>query len=127
IGYWILIQECPRELADAIELARREGLSLLECERRITGATHAEIGAYLLGLWGLPYAIVEAVALHHTPTAVKPHGYDLVGALAVSHALLDPANGFAIVAPTKPDAGVNADYLAGLNAPFDWQTAQARV
>ncbi len=29
-----------------------EGLPLLECERRITGATHAEIGAYLLGLVG---------------------------------------------------------------------------
>jgi HD-like signal output (HDOD) protein len=127
IGYWILIQECPKELAGALKLARDEGLSLLECERRITGATHAEIGAYLLGLWGLPYAIVEAVALHHTPTAVTPHGYDLVGALAVSHALIDPANGFAIVAPTQPDACVNANYLASLNAPFDWKTAEARV
>jgi HD-like signal output (HDOD) protein/ActR/RegA family two-component response regulator len=127
IGYWILVQECPKELADALKLARAEGLSLLECERRVTGATHAEIGAYLLGLWGLPYAIVEAVALHHTPTAVTPHGYDLVGALAVSHALLDPANAFAIVAATEPDACVNPDYLASLNAPFDWQTAQVRV
>jgi hypothetical protein len=81
----------------------------------------------LLGLWGLPYAIVEAVALHHTPTAVTPHGYDLVGALAVSHALIDPASGFAIVAPTQPDMVVNANYLASLNAPFDWQAAEARV
>jgi HD-like signal output (HDOD) protein/ActR/RegA family two-component response regulator len=127
IGYWILIQECPKELAAALKLARVESLPLVECERRITGATHSEIGAYLLGLWGLPYAIVEAVALHHTPTAVTPHGYDLVGALAVSHALIDPANSFAIVAPTDSDARVNADYLASLNAPFDWQTAQARV
>ncbi len=31
------------------------------------GATHAEIGAYVLGLWGLPSPIVEAVAYHHTP------------------------------------------------------------
>jgi HD-like signal output (HDOD) protein len=91
------------------------------------GATHAEIGAYLLGLWGLPYAIVEAVALHHTPTAVTPHGYDLVGALAVSHALIDPANAFAILAPTQPDEDINAEYLASLKAPFDWQAARARV
>jgi HD-like signal output (HDOD) protein len=127
IGYWILIQECPKELASALQMARAEGLPLVDCERRITGATHAEIGAYLLGLWGLPYTIVEAVALHHSPKAVTPHGYDLVGALAVSHALLDPGNAFAIVAPTQPEASVNAEYLAGLNAPFDWQTAQARV
>jgi HD-like signal output (HDOD) protein/ActR/RegA family two-component response regulator len=127
IGYWILIQECPRELADAIELARREGLSLLECERRITGATHAEIGAYLLGLWGLPYAVVEAVALHHTPKAVTPHGYDLVGALAVSHSLLDAANAYAIFPASRPDDAVDASYLASLSAPFDLQAAQGRV
>jgi hypothetical protein len=65
--------------------------------------------------------------LHHTPTAVSPHGYDLIGALAVSHALIDPANAYAIVAPTQPDMSVNAEYLAGLNAPFDWQAAAARV
>jgi HD-like signal output (HDOD) protein len=127
IGYWILVQECPRELASAIELSRNEGLSLVESERRITGATHAEIGAYLLGLWGLPYAIVEAVALHHTPKAVTPHGYDLVGALAVSHSLIDSANAFAIFPALQPDHSLDAAYLASLNAPFDWQSAQTRV
>jgi HD-like signal output (HDOD) protein len=127
IGYWILVQECPQDLAKALELSRAERLPLLECERRITGATHAEIGAYLLGLWGLPYAIVEAVALHHTPKAVTTHGYDLLGALAVSHALLDPANAYAIIPPSQPELSVDANYLAGLNAPFDWQGAQTRV
>ena len=29
--------------------------------------THAEVGAFLLGLWGLPFRIVEAVANHHCP------------------------------------------------------------
>lgn len=127
IGYWILIQECPEELGRAIELARAEDLPLVECERRITGASHAEIGAYLLGLWGLPYSIIEAVALHHTPGSVTPHGYDLVGALAVSHALLDAANAHGILAAAPPDQGVNAEYLASLQAPFDWQEAQSRV
>ena len=31
------------------------------------GASHAQVGAYLLGLWGLPDIIVEGVALHHSP------------------------------------------------------------
>jgi HD-like signal output (HDOD) protein/ActR/RegA family two-component response regulator len=127
IGYWILIQECPEELVRAIELARAEDLPLVECERRITGASHAEVGAYLLGLWGLPYSIIEAVALHHTPGSVTPHGYDLVGALAVSHALLDAANAHGILAAAPPDQAVNAEYLASLQAPFDWQEAQNRV
>jgi HD-like signal output (HDOD) protein len=127
LGYWILIQECPQELAAAIELARAEGLPLVECERRITGATHAEIGAYLLGLWGLPHSIVEAVALHHTPRAITPHGYDLVGALAVSHAMLEPQSAFAIIGGAHSEEGVDAGYLAELHAPFDWADAQARV
>lgn len=33
-------------------------------------AHHAEVGAYLLGLWGFPNPIVEAVAFHHSPSLV---------------------------------------------------------
>ena len=132
IGYWVLIQECPNELAQAIELSRSQHLPLFECERRTTGATHAQIGAYLLGLWGLPYAIVEAVALHHTPLAVTPHGYDLLGALAVSHALLESQDAHALFGADTPDhgtaqPGVDAAYLAAVRAPFDWQEAERRV
>ena len=91
------------------------------------GLTHAEVGAYLLGLWGLPDPIVEAVALHHTPASVVAHEFDLLGALAVSHALLEPGSGHAIPAVGEQDPGVNESYLATLSAPFDWQEAQRRV
>ncbi|MEA3134702.1 MAG: hypothetical protein QOG17_2548, partial [Gammaproteobacteria bacterium] len=127
IGYWILVQECPGELARALEAARLGSLPLYECERRVIGATHAEIGGYLLGLWGLPYSIVEAVALHHTPATVTPHGYDLLGALAVAHALLDPANAHALTVNGAADPGVGAAFLTSLNAPFDWDEAKRRV
>jgi len=127
IGYWLLVQECPDELTRALELARETHLPLFECERQTTGATHAQIGAYLLGLWGLPYSIVEAVALHHTPTAITPLGYDLLGALAVSHALLEPVTAHALVAPGEANPSVDAAYFASLTAPFDWDEAQRRV
>lgn len=127
IGYWILAQECPDQLGQALELSRSRDLPLFECERLTTGATHAEVGAYLLGLWGLPYSIVEAVALHHTPTNIIPDGYDLLGALAVSHALLAPEGAHALSASGSAGPGVDARYLAGLNAPFDWDEAQRRV
>ena len=39
-----------------------------EVERQELGATHADIGAYLLGLWGLGDPILEAVAFHHHPS-----------------------------------------------------------
>jgi putative nucleotidyltransferase with HDIG domain len=125
IGYWILIEECPRELAQAIELSRTQGLSLFECERRTVGASHAEVGAYLLGLWGVPLPIVEAVAHHHTPRAIVTDGYDLLGALAVSHALLEPATAHAV--PASTGLGVEAGYLETVSAPFDWDEAERRV
>jgi HD-like signal output (HDOD) protein len=127
IGYWVLAQECPDELEKALELSRSQGLPLVDCERLTTGATHAEIGAYLLGLWGLPYSIVEAVALHHAPASVSPQGYDLLGALAVSHALLESQAAHGLIVPGNADPGVDARYLASLNAPFDWDEAQRRI
>ena len=38
-------------------------------------AHHAVVGAYLLGLWGFPSQIVEAVALHHTPSRRSDTGF----------------------------------------------------
>ena len=60
IGYWILLQECAPELRRACDVARAEGIALHEAENRIIGTSHAEVGAYLLGLWGLPHAVIEA-------------------------------------------------------------------
>jgi HD-like signal output (HDOD) protein/ActR/RegA family two-component response regulator len=127
IGYWILVQECPQQLAQAIALSKAQAMPLFECELKTIGATHAEMGAYLLGLWGLPYPIVEAVALHHTPGVITSHGYDLLAALAVAHTLLEPANAQAISLVGSSEPGVDADYLARLGAPFDWEEAQRRV
>lgn len=53
----------------------------LEKERVVLGATHADIGAYLLCLWGMPYGAVEVVACHHDP------GPALGGALSEVHAV----------------------------------------
>lgn len=38
---------------------------------------HAEVGAYLLGLWGFPSHVAAAVALHHTPMLRADSGLDL--------------------------------------------------
>jgi HD-like signal output (HDOD) protein len=43
----------------------RQNLWDLEIER--FGTSHAEIGAYLMGLWGLEYPVIEAIAFHHRP------------------------------------------------------------
>lgn len=67
IGKLILASELPEEYGEALDLAKREEISPVCAEDRVFGTTHAEIGAYLLGLWGMPDAIIEAVAFHHYP------------------------------------------------------------
>jgi HD-like signal output (HDOD) protein len=127
IGYWILAQECPEELKRAITLHRAEKRPLIDCETQTIGASHAEVGAYLLGLWGLPYPIVEAVAMHHAAGAVVSHGFDLSATLAVAIQLLGNEGGGELNdAPVAPSE-VDPDYFASLNAPFDLIEAQRRV
>jgi HD-like signal output (HDOD) protein len=127
LGYWVLIQECPRELEQAIELAFAAGISLTQAEYEILGASHAEIGAYLLAIWGLPYTVVEAVAHHHRPTRVKSAGLDALSALAVATALTggDDSDGCARNLPPSPI--VDAQYLESLGSALTWQEAEARA
>ncbi|MCS7020393.1 MAG: response regulator [Gemmataceae bacterium] len=67
IGQLLLASQMPEAYREVLSLARREGLALAAAEQQVFGATHAEVGAYLLGVWGLHDPLVEAVAWHHAP------------------------------------------------------------
>jgi HD-like signal output (HDOD) protein len=58
-----------------------------EIEQDELGCTHAEIGAFLLGIWGLPMPIVEAVAWHHRPSASPVSTFSPLVAVHVADAL----------------------------------------
>jgi putative nucleotidyltransferase with HDIG domain len=51
-------------------------------------AHHAEVGAYLLGLWGFPNPIVEAVAFHHVPSHSSEKGLGLSGIVHIANRLV---------------------------------------
>jgi len=127
IGYWILTQEAQAELVSAAELSVRAGLTLEEAEKQVIGATHAEIGAYLLGIWGLPFAVIEAVAFHHNPLRVEQSGFDVLAAVAISHALVPEDDTSAFGPGITPDLKVDESYLHSVGAPFDWKEASRRV
>lgn len=67
VGKLVLASRAPALLERSIERSYELGVPLYAAEREIYGTTHAEVGAYLIGLWGLPWPLVEAVALHHAP------------------------------------------------------------
>jgi HD-like signal output (HDOD) protein len=87
VGKLILGMECPQDVDRAVRTAREEGLTMHAAERKVAGMTHAELGGYLLGVWGLPYPIVEAVANHHDPGRVAQRGLELPWAVHVADAL----------------------------------------
>jgi putative nucleotidyltransferase with HDIG domain len=68
IGKLMLACRLPKAYGEAMDLAKMNNLPLWLAERQVLSATHAEVGAYLLGLWGLSDAIVEATAYHHRPS-----------------------------------------------------------
>ncbi len=67
IGLLILAANLPDLFTKSIAKADADNSSLFDAEREIIGSTHGELGAYLLGLWGFPDPIVEAVAFYNFP------------------------------------------------------------
>ena len=64
-------------------LARSEpAVPLWKREHEHFGASHAEVGGYLLGMWGLPPGVIAAVSLHHLPGSIPDRQ---VGSLAAVH------------------------------------------
>src|SRR5581483_1099521 len=103
IGQLILGACLPDEYRSVLETAQREQQPLFLVERGVLGISHAEVGAYLLSIWGLPYPVVEAVAYHHQPAQVARTGFDAVAAIYVANALahqsLPVADGQALAQP----------------------------
>jgi putative nucleotidyltransferase with HDIG domain len=88
VGKLLLATYRRDDMARLIEAANCGGRSFHAVERELLGLTHAELGAYLLGLWGLPDTVVEAVAFHHAPERLSRRGFDPVGIVYVANQLV---------------------------------------
>jgi len=86
-GKVVLAANLPEEYASARTLANEQKLPLHEAEHETFGACHAEVGCYLMGLWGLPNPIMEALAFHHSPTKHIARDFDTVTAVHVANIL----------------------------------------
>jgi len=92
IGKLILIGSLPKKYASVIARATKENVPLLEAEHDAFHCTHAEVGGYLIGIWGLPHTIVEAVAWHHSPLFAPEKRFSPVTAVHVSDAFLSTSD-----------------------------------
>ncbi len=99
-GARVLMAALPDAFRRVRELARSSQRPLREVEIEVLGASQAEIGGYLLGIWGLPAPIADAVAHHQVPLRAEPTALDPVCALHIASALADEV---------KPTEGLTLD------------------
>ncbi len=108
-GKLVFAANLPKHYSEAIKTARNNALPLHEVEQDMFSATHAEVGAYLLGLWGLPDPIVEALAFHHYPDNCVGDSFSPLTAVYVANILAHENEVLDIEhSPYK----INLDYLA---------------
>ncbi len=91
IGQVILAAGHREEYAEVRRRAQAERRPFHEAEYDTFGATHAGIGAYLLGMWGLPFPIVEATAYHHSPRRVAAGERRILAAVHLADVLMSTA------------------------------------
>jgi HD-like signal output (HDOD) protein len=89
VGQAVLALCSPEMFAEVMQIARETNRPWHEVEKEAFGVAHPEVGAYLLGLWGLPLDLIEAVAYHHTPSKVKHAQTAMLAAVHVADAVID--------------------------------------
>lgn len=92
VGKLILASNLGEEFVRAETIAAQECRPDWEVERELVGHTHMELGAYLVGLWGLPNPVVECVAYHHIPGECVEANFSPLTAVHISNAIVR-ANG----------------------------------
>jgi HD-like signal output (HDOD) protein len=113
IGLMLFLFRLPDLWEKVQAIVASEGISHWQAEERVTGATHSKLGAYLLGLWGLPEEVVEAIAFTHTPGKAPTRSFGTLTAVHVADALL------------QDDQRLDEGYLASLgmeNRIAAWRT-----
>lgn len=85
-------------------------------EARVFGAPHDRVGGYLLALWGVPMAIVEAVAFHHDPSHHQAFGFTPLTAVHVANAIDLACDVHGAPGPWPP-AGLDHEHLQQVGLP----------
>lgn len=114
IGQIVLATNVSREYSAVVVTAREQDRPLQEVEKEQLGVTSSQVGAYLLGLWGMPLPIVEAAALHLTPASASSIEFSLLTVVHVANILSyeDKGEKDGLLGPK-----LDTNYLATLGLP----------
>jgi HD-like signal output (HDOD) protein len=104
IGKVVLLAEMPREYSQIFEIDSGVNKNL---EHERLGCTHAEIGAYLMSIWGIPLPLVQAVAFHDHPSEAAQTNFSSLTAVHVADAIASATDVF----PVNHDIELDLNYL----------------
>lgn len=106
VGVLVLLDSMPELLFDAMCHADDSAERPEDRERRILGATHAEVGGYLMGIWGLSETIVDACIFHTSPSNSSDDRFTPLTAVHIADCLAAGAHQVAF-----ESASLDSDYL----------------
>ena len=121
VGLLVLATNVPDQYTETLALMN-QGRAESEAERQVLGATHAEVGGYLLGTWGLSDPIVEAVAFHHDPGRSAGHAFSPLAAVYIANVLEEQEQAAGM---DRPSVVADTNYLraCGLDPDLSkWET-----
>jgi HD-like signal output (HDOD) protein/CheY-like chemotaxis protein len=112
IGKLLLAANQTAVFGKLLKRSKEQYCNWWEAEAQILpGMGHSELGATVLGIWGLPPSITEAVALHHCPWRQRNDAFSPVTAVHVANILEHEAHPDpAIILPSQ----INTAYLKDL-------------
>jgi HD-like signal output (HDOD) protein/CheY-like chemotaxis protein len=112
VGKLVLADALGTEYTNALRDRFGGKLAIWQIEQETFGASHAEVGAYLLGLWGLPQTVIAATAWHHRPSESGTCEFSALTAVhaadVIAHRIERRSN------PDRPVEPPDKDYLASL-------------
>jgi putative nucleotidyltransferase with HDIG domain len=125
VGLSLLGRQFPDLMQRALD-AVAQGTPLAAAEFEHLGIDHGTAGAYLLGLWDLPFEVVDAVAAHHQPEP-GVGGFDASSAVRIAHAVLAAVKPAEIPAYEPVTLQVDDALLNSLGVPFSAAALLARA
>jgi len=123
LGQIVLAVTSPQDFCEIQRRIAATSSPRHEIEASLLGFHHAQVGAYLLGLWGLPFPVVIAVAFCHTPaeTGTAKAG-DVLTTVHIADALLDEALSVDLESP--PESRLDPAFVESLGLTVrlpDWR------
>jgi HD-like signal output (HDOD) protein len=92
IGKLLIASYLPNSFKMINKLTQKMTIPMSIAEAKIIGTTHSSVGAYLLGLWGLPDDILYATAFHHFPDQQPASELNSTTIIHIANALAHNSN-----------------------------------